>query len=391
VPKPRLLVIDDEPAIGELVAKIATKAGFNAISVNQPGDFANKYNVDIDVIVVDLFMPDMDGVELIRFLGDNNSRAALILISGIDSHILYSARELAEEHGLYVIGTLAKPFRNSDLRNLLTQAPRTTPCKRHGTHQSITEEALRSAIANDELVVHFQPKIRFSDRSLASVEALVRWQHPERGLLGPGVFIPVAEKTGLIDDLTGVVFDKSLSQCRAWLDQGLEIKVAVNMSASTLTDLDFPEHLSGLINGYGLDPSLLTIEVTETAVMNELLKSLDILTRLRIKGIQLSIDDFGTGFSSMQQLVKIPFTEMKIDQSFVSLLDRDAEARIVTESAIELGHNLGMTVVAEGIETQPVWDHLARAGCDLAQGYLIAKPMAGDDIVEWQRTHAVAA
>ncbi|MCW9033972.1 MAG: EAL domain-containing response regulator [Alphaproteobacteria bacterium] len=386
-----ILVVDDEPDVCEYVTIVAEGVGFEATSITDGRSFASSYSRHFDCIVLDLTMPGMDGIELIRFLADNKSSASIILMSGVDSTILHSAEQLAKHHGLNIVGALKKPVSVDDLEKHLERVPHAhsqiaAPFRK--TNAPIvdgpTETELREAIANKQLLLHYQPKINMSDGSLAGVEALVRWQHPEKGMIPPIAFIPLAEETGLIEELTTQVTEMAIEQCAEWLRQGERIKVAFNMSAKSLTDLDFPDHVWEAAKERGIDPSLVAVELTETAIVTELNRSLDILTRLRMKGFHLAIDDFGTGYSSMQQLQNLPFDELKIDQSFVKNAANDEEARKIIESTVELGHKLNMEVVVEGIEDKELWDVLRDCGCNQAQGFWMARPMPAGDILKWR-------
>ena len=382
--QPRLIVIDDEADLAGFVCEVAEHIGFVVQQFNIAGLFIEQYDESADVIVLDLMMPGMDGVEVIRFLAGIDCDARLVLISGFDSGVLHSAQQLATEQGLDVAGSLSKPFRYDDLHQLLSGLSITSNnFPHHVVIEPPSVDELREALANNELLVHYQPKIDLNGSRITAVEALVRWQHPKHGLLDPDLFIPTAEQHGLIDNLTWIVLEQVGRQCRSWLDQGLNVQVAVNMSARTLKELDLPEKMGNLARKHGLEPSQLFLEVTETALMQELTKSLDILTRLRMKGFQLSIDDFGTGYSSLVQLHRAPFSEIKIDQSFVLDMASDKEACAIIETVIVLGHKLGMKVVAEGVETQANLEQLASMGCDLAQGYHIARPLPSEAITAW--------
>ncbi len=390
--QPRLIVIDDEPDLAGFVCDVAVLANFDVEQFHNAAAFMEQYDKRADVIVLDLIMPGVDGVEVIRYLAGIDCDSKLILISGFDTGVLHSAQKLATEQGLNVGGSLSKPFRFDELYQLLNNlsiTPKSLARNRRVEPPSADE--LRRALANNELVVHYQPKVDLNERCITAVEALVRWQHPNAGLIGPDLFIPIAEQHGLINDLTWIVFEQVLAQCLSWRDQGLTVQVAVNMSAHTLKELALPEKMDGLVQKYGLEPSQIVLEVTETALMQELTKSLEILTRLRMKGFHLSIDDFGTGYSSLVQLHRAPFSEIKIDRSFVLDMDRDKESYAIVETVIVLGHKLGMKIVAEGVETQANLKQLAAMGCDLAQGYHIARPQPADAITAWLVEHAAQA
>ncbi len=258
----------------------------------------------------------------------------------------------------------------------------------HGSRGAMRElgaAELQQAIRDEQLVLHYQPQVEMATGLVAGVEALVRWQHPILGLIYPNHFISLAEREGLMGALTRWVIGGVVRQEQLWRDAGMLVSISANISADNITSLTLPEQIAELLADNKLDPTRLTLEVTETALMGELVTSLDILTRLRLKGMGLSIDDFGTGYSSLSQLHRIPFTELKIDLSFVSNMTVDAEARAIVKTCILLGHELNMKVVAEGVEDQRTWDLLLGLGCDVAQGYFMARPMPADEMLEWMR------
>ena len=219
--------------------------------------------------------------------------------------------------------------------------------------------------------------------AFVGVEALARWQHPVKGMIPPDRFIPLAEESGLIDELTVSMVEQSLAEVARWQTENLTLDVSINYSALSLADLGLPDYLAGLVAARDLKADRVTVEVTESSVLTEIQNSLDVLTRLRMKGFQLSIDDFGTGFSSMQQLQNIPFTELKIDQSFVKRALSDKDAKAIVETTVDLGRRLVMSVIAEGVEDLETLELLKNYQCNQVQGYFIAKPMPGNQILEW--------
>jgi diguanylate cyclase (GGDEF)-like protein/PAS domain S-box-containing protein len=245
---------------------------------------------------------------------------------------------------------------------------------------------LRRALAAGELVVHYQPKADVHSGRILGVEALVRWQHPEHGLLGPGEFVPLAETTGLIRPLTSYVLDAALRQCRAWLDAGRTLSVAVNLSTRCLLDLTLPDQIAQLLEDTAVAPERLLLEITESAIMTDPTRALEILNRLHALGVQLAIDDFGTGYSSMAYLKSLPVDELKVDRSFVKHLRDNQNDAVIVRSTVDLGHNLGLRVVAEGVEDQATLRELATLGCDSVQGYYLARPMPAAELGAWLAT-----
>ena len=254
---------------------------------------------------------------------------------------------------------------------------------RHSHQRLALAGELRAAIERRQLFLHYQPKVSLQSGRMLGVEALARWRHPERGLVPPDQFIMSAERTGLIGPLTTLVLHEASAQCRAWRAGGVPIKVAVNFSTRNLQDPRFPEHVGTVLRACGVEPSCVEGEITESAIMMNPTFGLEALQRLHDMGMALAIDDFGTGYTSLGQLKKLPVRTIKIDKSFVlGMLQNDNDHAIV-RSIIDLGHALGLTVVAEGVENQALWERLTQLGCDIAQGYHISRPMAADDLLAW--------
>ncbi|MGH3072797.1 MAG: putative bifunctional diguanylate cyclase/phosphodiesterase [Gaiellaceae bacterium] len=254
---------------------------------------------------------------------------------------------------------------------------------------------LRRALDEDELVLHFQPKVSLATGGVAAVEALVRWEHPVHGFLQPGEFVPFAERTGLIRGLTRVVLTRAAEQLRAWSDAGIHLDLSVNLTMFDLLDLSLPEEVAGILERAGIDPRRLEVEITESVIMADALRVRDVVTRLKEIGVSIAIDDFGTGFSSLTYLKTLPVDVVKVDRSFVMGMLTDESDRAIVRATTDLGHSLGLRVTAEGVESQEVWEELVRAGCDVAQGYHIARPVAGIDLpgaVEaWNERYAALA
>jgi diguanylate cyclase (GGDEF)-like protein len=242
---------------------------------------------------------------------------------------------------------------------------------------------LRRAIDRGELLLHYQPKANLRTGEILGVEALVRWQHPERGMIPPDEFIPAAQKTGVIGPLTMFVLDEALRQCRTWSLQGLELCVAVNLSTRNLLDLHLPEAVAELLARWEVPARLLELEITESTILADPVRAMQILSRLDEMGVRLSIDDFGTGYSSLAYLKRLPVDELKIDKSFILGMDESENDEVIVRSTIDLGRNLGLRVVAEGVESPQAWSRLAQLGCNVAQGYFLSRPVPAEDLTQW--------
>jgi EAL domain-containing protein (putative c-di-GMP-specific phosphodiesterase class I)/CheY-like chemotaxis protein len=367
----RLLIIDDEATIRSLVIEVAEIVGFEAQEASEPEDFFQSC-VDFrpTVVVLDLQMPHADGIEILRRLSQEKVVAKVLLISGVDKKVLNTAKRFGSAEGLQMLGALSKPFNLDELKALLTKARKGGP--------TFTRKDLERGVDLREFVVYYQPKVRLHEGrapAIEGAEALVRWNHPQHGLLAPDSFIPLAEQEDVIGRLTDLVLDISFDHLRGFQEKKPDLFLSVNFAAQLLDDLEMPDRLAQMANERKLSPDHIILEITETGVMRDAIRVMDVLTRFRLKGFGLSMDDFGTGYSSLVQLYRMPFSELKIDKSFVMDVDSSEEARAIIRSAILLGHELKLNVCAEGVETQSALDFLYSLGCDKAQGYLIGRPM----------------
>ncbi len=383
--KSTVYLLDDEPELVAFLSRVVELTGLESRGFTSARKFFEQVSAfeQTSILALDLNMPEMDGIEVMRQLSTMDSPPSLILMSGHDTRVLSSAEKLGRAHNLEIIASLSKPILLDEFRDIIEHhAPKSERQKQGDTslENDITCSELQLALQNNNLLLHYQPQIDISSGQILGVEALVRWLHPQHGMISPDRFISIAEQGGVINMLTHWVIEQAVEQEQQWQRKGLNIPVSVNISAVDITSLTLPEQVAKLLADKKLDPTHLTLEVTESALMGKLVTSLDILTRLRLKGLGLSIDDFGTGYSSLSQLHRVPFTELKIDHSFVSNMTEDEEARAIVRTCIILGHELKMKVVAEGVETAEQLALLKQMNCDIAQGYFISRPVSAEKI-----------
>ena len=383
----RILVLDDESFMLKLLGHMLANLGFIQVTTCDSGSGAlawiDRLNSLPDMILLDLNMPEMDGMEFVRHLVERRYTGSLILISGEDERMLQTVEKLVQAHRISILGHLHKPVNPTDLSALLeTWMPH---CQSGPRAEKKTYEAneVRSAILGGELVNYYQPKVDVASGKVVGVECLVRWRHPQDGMVFPDQFIGVAEEHGLIDDLTNTVIGEAFLQTRSWQDDGLHLRVAINISMDNLASLEFADKVAAAASSVGIVPGDIVLEVTESQLMKKSSTSLEVLTRLRMKRFGLSIDDFGTGNSSLIQLRDIPFDELKVDQGFVHGAANNETLRAIYSASLSLAKQLGMKTVAEGVEDRVDWDFLRSTDCDLAQGYFIAKPMPPGEIPDW--------
>lgn len=385
----RLLILDDEPAVAQTVAHTAERHGFSVRTSASSEDFFDGVaRFAPSHIIIDLLMPGMDGVEVLRILAEKECHANIIMMSGMGTKVLESAQRVGIERGLCIEGILHKPFKAAELRALLDADMRERRSPRTGAQfaREVTLDEIEAALRAGQFTPYFQPKVSLGNGRPTGVEALVRWQHPELGLLAPNRFLALVEQSGNMVKLTNYMIEASLD----WFagvarNSKTNLDLAINISGSSLTDVSFADMLEERCVLLQMDRARVILELTETTATRRTAETLDILTRVRLKGFQLSIDDFGTGYSSLVQLAQLPFSEIKIDQSFVGAMLASEEARKIVAATIGLGKDLHLTTVAEGVETEAQVTALTKLKCDKAQGYFIARPMDGEAARAWLR------
>lgn len=386
----QVLVVDDKPA--ERALAVTALAALGIDRVLEAGDGAGALDLiamgagPLDLVICDPQLGGMDGIDFLKHVADGRLAESVVLASSLADDVVQSVETMALQRGMRVLGRVDKPVRRDALAPLLdahlSGLPRTTFTAPAVADQMPIAE-IRRGLADGELRAWYQPKVAAQTGRLVGVEALARWHHPTKGVISPARFIDAMESHGLIADLSETMMAQSVALARRFVDMGRPISVAFNASASWLRDTTIPRRLRELTSRIGVAPELVTLEVTETAVAQDLADVLETLSRLRILGFSLSIDDFGTGYSSLQQLWRLPFTELKIDRSFVRKVDRMRRSRTIVRSMIGLAQDLGMKTVAEGVETDAEHALLAELGCDIEQGYRFSRPLKEQDLVTW--------
>ncbi|MBA2077334.1 EAL domain-containing response regulator [Rhodanobacter sp. PCA2] len=385
----KILLLDDDPVALKVLSIQLRNLGSGQVEVVCHTDGQAALNVleqdqDIRLVFCDLQMPGMDGVEFVRHLVRLRYAGGLVLVSGESSRTRQAVKQLAHAHGLQIVGTLGKPVAIESLRRVLDEAvtahrpPAPVP-----SAASYAPDDLELAIWQGQLCNHYQPKVDLATGKVVGLEALVRWQHPQDGLVMPDHFVPMSEEHGLVGALGVEVVSEALHDLRRWLDAGHEIDLAVNVPLGDVSSLDYPDVLVEQARVAGVPLRHLVLEITESRLMDNPQVQLDVLARLRLKQVKLSIDDFGTGYSSLAQLRDLPFDELKIDRSFVHRASRTPSLRVILESSIGMARELGLRTVAEGVEEREDWDLLRLAGCDMVQGYFVARPMPGPEVDGW--------
>ena len=385
-----VIVVDDSALQRRHAVKLCNELGVLQVHEAVNGRDALEVMARLEsppgLVITDLEMPEMDGIELISALQLRGVRSPVVLLSNRDEALIESVQSL----GPCVKRGLRKPLTHEMLQDVLREylvAPSSLIERPARIRSDITPSMLEAAIRTRQIVPHFQPKVDMQTGILRGVEAPARWPEPTFGMVPPDEFIPLAESESLIHALTLSVLEQSFAQCALWQSRGMRLTIAVNLSPELLGRPGIVMEVCGLQEKYGLQPSQIVLEITEGSAIESSGAGHAALVRFRLKGFGLSIDDYGTGFSSMQQLSRISFTEMKIDRSFVNGAHRRKSLRVILESALDMARRLNLSTVAEGVETMEDWHLLQGFGCTSAQGWLIAKALPGSDLPVWNRTH----
>jgi EAL domain-containing protein (putative c-di-GMP-specific phosphodiesterase class I)/CheY-like chemotaxis protein len=382
------LIAEDDEFQRRWLAVMLAKLGAQHIAEAENGrialDILQNKTQPVDISFIDLNMPDMDGIELVRHLAKSDHATAIVLTSALGSALLFSVETMSKAYGVHLLGSFEKPATPEVLQDLIAQyQPPHLRSSAHAALPAFTLDDIRQGLRQDQFEPFFQPKVELATGKVVGVEAFVRWRHPRYGKVAPPAFIPVLEAGGHMETLTWAVIAKSVAACRAWHDQGLMLSVSINLSATSLAEAGLAEKILAHIAEHGIDTQYVNFEITELIAMTDVPVCLENLARLRMKGFGLSVDDYGTGHSNMQQLLRIPFLDLKIDRSFVAGAAQNKAMEIALSSSLDLARKLRRNSVAVGVETREDWDLLRGLGCTYAQGYYIAKPMERDAVPGW--------
>jgi EAL domain-containing protein (putative c-di-GMP-specific phosphodiesterase class I) len=386
----RFLLVEDHGFQRWAMDKVLRELGARHVFSASDGRAALKIVADLgqrlDIVITDLDMPEMDGIEFIRHLGSVGGSPSLIVVSGFDRALLTSVEMMARVYKVRLLGSIEKPVTSESLAALIgMHRSEVGPVAHAKPEKSFPVHEILAALQQGQFEPFFQPQVDMRSNEIRGAEALARWRHPDEGLVEPSSFIQVLEQAGDIDALTTVMLKSAAATCHAWRGQGFKLTLSLNLSQESLDDLDLAPRITSVVQAQGLHPRDIVFEVTESAMASDLGRALENLSRLRMRGFGLSIDDYGTGYASMQQLTRVAFTELKIDQSFVKGAAGPNANRAVLESSLEMAGKLHIPSVAEGVESKREWDLLHDLGCDLAQGYYIARPMDSVAFMNWLR------
>jgi EAL domain-containing protein (putative c-di-GMP-specific phosphodiesterase class I)/CheY-like chemotaxis protein len=385
----RFLVVEDQSfqrwVLGNLLQRLGARFVFSAPDGQAALDFVRTADEPFDIVVSDLDMPGMDGMEFIRHLVSESPAVSLIIVSGMGRPLVSTVETMARAYGTNVLGAIEKPATAKKMESMIRLHTARPGAVARPAARIFGIDEILEGIRNIEFEPFFQPKVELETRAIRGAEALARWRHPQLGLISPKGFIAPLEAGGKMDGLTMAMVEGAARNCRRWIDASIDASVSVNLSLGSLADVTLANRVTDVVEAQGLEPRRVTFEITESAAVSDVGKTLENLSRLRMKGFGLSIDDYGTGYSSMERLARVPFTELKIDRSFVGRALTEPASRAVLESSLEMARKLGIGAVAEGVESESEWNLLKEMGCSLAQGYFVARPMGAAEFLAWAR------
>lgn len=383
------IVIDDDALSRRLAAAalrvIGVATALEARDGREALDRLRTHSNTIDVAICDLDMEGMDGVELLTRLHSEHADIAIVLLSGIERAVVQSVEGMAKSLGLRVLGTLTKPLDREQLAGLIARL-------NVGAHAAggiavfadqLSAAELNTALASNRFVPYFQPRISLASGALIGCEALIRWKHPRHGVIGPQRFMPLARDAGLLIPITWHMLARCLVQARRWFDAGLDLNLSINIPIELLEQTSVTENIVALARDLAVPLDRLIFEIAEKSAVGLDPVMMGNLARLRLRGVRIAIDHFGTGYASMEQLLRVPFTELAIDRSFISGAVRSPSMRTILESSLRLGRRLGLHTIAEGLETGDELNMLHQLPCDSAQGNLISPPIDGEALRQW--------
>lgn len=382
------LIVEDVVFQREMAVKLLESMGSEKVFSAEDGQAALEVlaslDQPIDIVISDLDMPGMDGVEFIRHAAEQNFCDAIAVSSGMDEKLIHIVEEIVKDYDVLVLNHLSKPMTIKKIEVLLENYLTASKARNPNAFPAIfSVSELHSALDNDQFKTWYQPKVSLSSGVWNSVEALTRWEHPIQGMVSPALFIDLLEKNELIDPLTWKQIHEVFQNFNETFKKNEQFTVSINISPIMLKDSNMPDKLMALVTYYQVKPDQIILEITENLLIDQSRSSLEVIARLKLKGFILSIDDFGTGYANLEHLTRVPFSELKLDQSFIRNITQDATKRAIVETNINLAKKLNITTVAEGVETFEDFDLLRHLGCDMAQGFFMGAGMPYDQLNAW--------
>lgn len=376
--KKSALICTKNNALAAIVTSLCQSCALEDIRIKNAKDISNIIeNESFKLLILDTWLQEPSIIDLLYILSNLECEIPIMALGDCEEKVLLSIKRIGELKKLHIYTMKLDSLTTETFREILNVIDK--------KNDIINEEAIALALEKKQFIMHYQPKVALNTYKLQGAEALIRWQRPNHGLIQPDSFIPVVEKTDLIIPMTYWAIEEVFKQYAVWKRTGIRLKLAINLSAKILTDMILPDELSKLVKKYKVFPEDICFEITEAAAMHRPDIVLEVLTRIRLKVFSLAIDDFGTGYSSLVELQRLPFTELKIDKSFVSDIDYNISNMHIVKSIIGLGKNMNLTLIAEGVETKEAADKLLTMGCESMQGYLISRPLSENEFLKWCR------